>query len=642
MAARTPRKNISSASTPVNFSMSTPIPGSHSHAHAYNMDHNIVSESRKRQSKRDEAIRRRVENDLSKKRFSSKTPNTHTRKRSRNYQPGTVLSLKPSEAVVCKPTYTAYEAAQLMGAKRENCILVVNDQDELLGIFTAKDLAFRVVGKGLSAGSVLIEQIMTPNPMCALSNTPASEALSLMVQKGFRHLPVIDEESNSIAGVLDITKCYQEAMEKLERMYESSKKLHDALEGVNAEIGISQQPAHVLKYLESLKSVMNGPTLESVLDDNTAPSYINVKTSVYEAAILMKENKTTAVLIKDSNDEVTGIFTSKDVVLRVIAAGLEPKTVSVVRVMTSQPDVAPKGLSIQAALRKMFNGHYLNLPVTEDDEIIGIVEVLKLTYATLNQITAMKSVDEDESTPHEGPAWNRFWKSLEETSSIHTDPIDHSIPDISQSEINQFSFNNQDALGPSDSISVTNEARSQFNQPSVTGPSDAVDFKDVLFSFKFKSPSGRNHRVSLKPVEGIQELRQLISSKLNASELKFLSQNDHDYAIGYIDDEGDVVAITNDQDLLDCALINRNAGLDKADLFIHHPDEEIDLDEYLSKKEKLSGNGNGNGSTVGSNKSVKAKNQLIAGVANEVVVSGAIVAVGAVVAVAVAFALGRK
>lgn len=70
---------------------------------------------------------------------------------------------------------------------------------------------------------------------------------------------------------------------------------------------------------------MNGPTLEDALDANTVPTYVNVKASVHEATMLMKENRTTAVLVKDTNEQVAGIFTSKDVVLRVIAAGLDPK-----------------------------------------------------------------------------------------------------------------------------------------------------------------------------------------------------------------------------------------------------------------------------------------------------------------------------
>jgi CBS domain-containing protein len=604
-ALRTPKKVSSAASSAIS---STPLADADS----------SILESRKRQSKRDEAIRRRLENDLSKKRISKTTQSS--KRRSKNSSPGSVLSLKPSEAVVCKPSYTAYEAAQLMSAKRENCILVVNDSEQLLGIFTAKDLAFRVVGKGVNAASVTIDQIMTANPLCAMADTPASEALNLMVQRGFRHLPVLDE-NNSIVGVLDITKCYQEAMEKLERMYDSSKKLHDALEGVHMEIGVSQQPMHVMKYFESLKSVMSGPTLETVLDENTLPSYVNVKTTVQDAAILMKENHTTAVLVKDSNEIVSGIFTSKDVVLRVIAAGLDPKTVSVIRVMTAQPDVAPKELSIQAALRKMFDGHYLNLPVVEDSEIIGIVEVLKLTYATLEQISMMKSPEEEDGSNAEGPAWNKFWTSLDnDTESLHSDSHAESnshIPDISQSEINQFSITH-DNLVPGDSVSVTNENH------SVSHLQQQQDIKEFPFAFKFKSPSGRVHRISVKPVDGVALLRDTIVAKLNKSELEQLHHDQ--FAISYIDDEGDIVAITSDQDLVDCALISRNSKLDKADIFIHHPEDTIDLDEYHSRKQ--------------SKNTPLATGQIVPGLANEVLFGGVLLVLGS--ALAVAFALGRK
>ena len=96
---------------------------------------------------------------------------------------------------------------------------------------------------------------------------------------------------------------------------------------------------------------MSGPTLESVLN-GTPPTTVSVRTSVKEAAALMKENHTTAVLVQDQGS-ITGIFTSKDVVLRVIAPGLDPANCSVVRVMTPHPDFAPMDMSIQAALRKM-------------------------------------------------------------------------------------------------------------------------------------------------------------------------------------------------------------------------------------------------------------------------------------------------
>lgn len=110
---------------------------------------------------------------------------------SKKAPPGTVLALKPSPALQIKPSTSVAEAAQLMAAKREDCVLVTDDDDRIAGIFTAKDLAFRVVGAGIKARDVTIEEIMTKNPLCAKTDTSATDALDLMVRKGFRHLPVM-------------------------------------------------------------------------------------------------------------------------------------------------------------------------------------------------------------------------------------------------------------------------------------------------------------------------------------------------------------------------------------------------------------------------------------------------------------------
>jgi len=123
-----------------------------------------------------------------------------------------------------------------------------------------------------------------------------NRCLGFMVRKGFRHLPVMDENQD-ISGILDITKCFYEAMEKLERAYSSSRKLYDALEGVQSELG-SSQPQQIIQYVEALRQKMSGPTLESVLN-GLPPTTVSVRTSVKEAAQLMKENHTTAVLVQD-------------------------------------------------------------------------------------------------------------------------------------------------------------------------------------------------------------------------------------------------------------------------------------------------------------------------------------------------------
>ncbi|EKD17664.1 uncharacterized protein L3040_003545 [Drepanopeziza brunnea f. sp. 'multigermtubi'] len=529
-----------------------------------------MSVSRQKQTKKDEAIRRKIETDLSKKRHT-----TSRARQTRKAPPGTVLALRPSQALQIKPNTTVAEAAQLMAAKREDCVLVTDDEDRIAGIFTAKDLAFRVVGAGIKAGNVTIAEIMTKNPLCARTDTSATDALDLMVRKGFRHLPVMDENQD-ISGILDITKCFYDAMEKLERAYSSSRKLYDALEGVQSELG-SSQPQQIIQYVEALRSKMSGPTLESVLDGKP-PTTVSVRTSVREAAALMKENHTTAVLVQDQGS-ITGIFTSKDVVLRVIAPGLDPATCSVVRVMTPHPDFAPMDMSIQAALRKMHDGHYLNLPVmNEAGEIVGMVDVLKLTYATLEQINTMSTGDS------EGPAWNKFWLSLEnETESIMSGEGSHHhtqgarslmSPDMSRGHERIVDA----SVAPGDSASHIGVESPPHSV--VTSPAEQ-NVDEIPFPFKFKAPSGRVHRLQVIAANGVAELIDAVISKLGAEvdAVGGMATSENGkvgasgFALSYLDDDGDTVAITTDHDLLDAIILARQGHRDKVDLFVHDPEK---------------------------------------------------------------------
>ncbi|PKS07184.1 hypothetical protein jhhlp_005784 [Lomentospora prolificans] len=607
-----------------------------------------VSASRQKQSKRDEAIRRKMENDLSKKK------NLATRARhSRKAPPGTVLALKPSQALQIKPSTTVSEAAQLMAAKREDCVLVTDDDDRIAGIFTAKDLAFRVVGAGLKASSVTIADIMTKNPLCARTDTSATDALDLMVRKGFRHLPVMDENQD-ISGILDITKCFYDAMEKLERAYSSSRKLYDALEGVQSELGTSQ-PQQIIQYVEALRSKMSGPTLESVLT-GMPPTTVSVRTSVKEAAQLMKENHTTAVLVQDQG-AITGIFTSKDVVLRVIAPGLDPTNCSVVRVMTPHPDFAPMDMSIQQALRKMHDGHYLNLPVMNDSgEIVGMVDVLKLTYATLEQINTMQSSD------NEGPAWNKFWLSLDnETESVMSGEGSHHHTNLGSRIMSPDITRDRpgDSVAPGDSAS-----HAGIESPPRSLAGAAIPPAAISFAFKFKAPSGRTHRLQVVAADGVAAFVEGVNSKLG-NEVEAIGGTpvaedgkiSGGYALSYLDDEGDSVSITTDDDLLEAILLARRNRKDKVDLFVHDPEKppvavpvpvesaiatpveslpsnvrerrrpQLDDDEesYEESEEEASSRKSKR------NRQAPAPEQVIAGVPNELLLPGAIVTLAAVI-----------
>jgi len=522
-----------------------------------------------------------------------------------------------------------------------------------------------VVGEGIKANSITIAEIMTKNPLCAKTDTSATDALDLMVRKGFRHLPVMDE-NHDISGILDITKCFYDAMEKLERAYSSSRKLYDALEGVQAELG-SSQPQQIIQYVEAIRHKMSGPTLESVLN-GMPPVTVSVRTSVKEAAALMKANHTTAVLVTDQGS-ITGIFTSKDVVLRVIAAGLDPSNCSVVRVMTPHPDFAPLDMSIQSALRKMHDGHYLNLPVmSAEGEIVGMVDVLKLTYATLDQINSMSTGDSSE-----GPAWNKFWMSFDnETESMMSGeggsrhPQTEDGRSLMSPEMSRPGVDRLDSVMPTDSASHTG-GRDSPDPSAFTGAANA--YEDVIFPFKFKAPSGRVHRLQVVPSAGMSELVSVVAEKLGGEAEAIGGVPTFDdgklsrtgFALSYLDNEGDTVSMTTDRDLLDAISLAQLTHQDKVDLFVHDP-EKAPLPATLAPQPSLT-TATPSESQVRERKVTRSESddeesetskprrkerqaaagpgqeQLIAGVSNDLLLPGAIVTL-AVVIVGV-FAISR-
>ena len=185
----------------------------------------------------------------------------------------------------------------------------------------------------------------------------------------------------------------------------------------------------------------------------------------------------------------------------------------------------------------------------------------------------------------EGPAWNKFWLSLDHESESmisgegshrpHT-PGHRSLmsPDISSS---RPVIDRVDSVLPNDSASHNggDDSHSDLVQqdPSPQHPEDSP------FPFKFKAPSGRVHRLQVVASAGMADLIASVTAKLG-SEVDVVGGEASfedgkigrtGYALSYLDNEGDTVSITTDQDLLDAITLARKSLRDKVDLFVHDP-----------------------------------------------------------------------
>jgi len=101
------------------------------------------------------------------------------------------------------------------------------------------------------------------------------------------------------------------------------------------------------------------------------------------------------------------------------------------------------------------------------------------------------------------------------------------------------------------------------------------------FPFKFKAPSGRMHRFQISASSGVAELVTQVAQKLGSEvesigglpEVEGGRLGKSGFALSYLDNEGDTVSITTDDDLIEAVALASKARRDKVDLFVHDPEQ---------------------------------------------------------------------
>eukprot|EP00002_Diphylleia_rotans_P027077 TRINITY_DN5419_c0_g2_i2.p1 TRINITY_DN5419_c0_g2~~TRINITY_DN5419_c0_g2_i2.p1 ORF type:complete len:589 (+),score=124.53 TRINITY_DN5419_c0_g2_i2:195-1961(+) len=95
------------------------------------------------------------------------------------------------------------DALKVMAQQKGCATLVTDGNRHVVGIFTAKDLVSRVITPKLDLASTMISKVMTQNPDCANMKTTILDALHLMHDGRFLHLPVMNEQGK-VVGLVDV------------------------------------------------------------------------------------------------------------------------------------------------------------------------------------------------------------------------------------------------------------------------------------------------------------------------------------------------------------------------------------------------------------------------------------------------------
>jgi CBS domain-containing protein len=112
-----------------------------------------------------------------------------------------ILSEKGSDLWSTSPNSTVYDALQTMADKDVGALLVM-ESDKLVGIFSERDYARKVILLGKSSKKTYVKEIMTPHVVYATPDMTNEQGLTLMTAKHIRHLPVM--EGDKLVGMVSI------------------------------------------------------------------------------------------------------------------------------------------------------------------------------------------------------------------------------------------------------------------------------------------------------------------------------------------------------------------------------------------------------------------------------------------------------
>jgi len=93
------------------------------------------------------------------------------------------------------------DAAREMKRRNVGSVLVM-EGGKLVGIFTERDLLWRVVAADKDPGATRLSEVMTRDPMTVDSNTPIQQVMDAFTEKRFRHMPVLDD--GQLRGLISI------------------------------------------------------------------------------------------------------------------------------------------------------------------------------------------------------------------------------------------------------------------------------------------------------------------------------------------------------------------------------------------------------------------------------------------------------
>jgi CBS domain-containing protein len=108
--------------------------------------------------------------------------------------------VRNQDPVTLPPEATVKDACQRMRDRRIGAVLIIEADRRLVGIFTGRDAVHRVLAEGKNPARTNLAEVMTRDPDTIPPGNTAIEALRLMEDGRFRHLPIVDD--GKVVGIV--------------------------------------------------------------------------------------------------------------------------------------------------------------------------------------------------------------------------------------------------------------------------------------------------------------------------------------------------------------------------------------------------------------------------------------------------------
>lgn len=230
--------------------------------------------------------------------------------------------------------------------------------------FIFLDICKRVVGKKLKAKAVCVGEIMTPNPISVGPETDILEIFDLMCKNRFRHLPILDDTKETVYGLVDIAQCLYDAIQRIEKAQKKEIDFMHTVQRAHLRWNSDTDQAGVTAVLaqEIINDMMQRicPKVSVILEQekenvkNAKSLLLDPSTKIQEAVEIMSSLRKTAVLAVCTNKTTNGnfgIFTTKDLLSKIVAKEVDPQETTLEQVMTKKPDTVEADSSLLEALQ---------------------------------------------------------------------------------------------------------------------------------------------------------------------------------------------------------------------------------------------------------------------------------------------------